>query len=99
MTNRIDPAEALKGLPLWRVDEGEREAIARSLTFADFNAAFGFMTRVALLADKVDHHPEWSNVYNRVQVLLTTHDAGGVTQRDIDMAGFIDEAAAALGGK
>lgn len=99
MTNRIDPAEALKGLPLWRVDKGEREAIARSLTFADFNAAFGFMTRVALLADKVDHHPEWSNVYNRVNVLLTTHDAGGVTQRDIDMAGFIDEAAAALGGK
>ena len=99
MTNRIDPAEALKGLPLWRVDEGEREAIARSLSFADFNAAFGFMTRVALLADKVDHHPEWSNVYNRVQVLLTTHDAGGVTQRDIDMARFIDEAAAALGGK
>ena len=99
MTNRIDPAEALKGLPLWRVDEGEREAIARSLTFADFNAAFGFMTRVALLADKVDHHPEWSNVYNRVNVLLTTHDAGGVTQRDIDMARFIDEAAATLGGK
>jgi 4a-hydroxytetrahydrobiopterin dehydratase len=99
MTNRIDPAEALQGLPLWRVDEGEREAIARSLTFADFNAAFGFMTRVALLADKVDHHPEWSNVYNRVSVLLTTHDAGGVTQRDIDMAGFIDEATAALGGK
>jgi 4a-hydroxytetrahydrobiopterin dehydratase len=99
MTNRIDPAEALKGLPHWRVDEGEREAIARSLTFADFNAAFGFMTRVALLADKVDHHPEWSNVYNRVQVLLTTHDAGGVTQRDIEMARFIDEAAAALGGK
>jgi 4a-hydroxytetrahydrobiopterin dehydratase len=99
MTNRIDPAEALKGLPLWRVDEGEREAIARSLTFADFNTAFGFMTRVALLADKVDHHPEWSNVYNRVSVLLTTHDAGGVTQRDIDMARFVDEAAAALGGK
>ena len=99
MTNRIDPAEALKGLPLWRVDEGEREAIARSLTFADFNAAFGFMTRVALLADKVDHHPEWSNVYNRVSILLTTHDAGGVTQRDIDMARFVDEAAAALGGK
>lgn len=99
MTNRIDPAEALQGLPLWRADEGDREAIARSLTFADFNAAFGFMTRVALLADKVDHHPEWSNVYNRVSVLLTTHDAGGVTQRDIDMARFIDEAAAAVGGK
>ena len=99
MMNRIDPAEALKSLPLWRVDEGERDAIARSLTFADFNTAFGFMTRVALLADKVDHHPEWSNVYNRVSVLLTTHDAGGVTQRDTDMARFIDEAAAVLGGK
>ena len=99
MMNRIDPAEALKSLPLWRVDEGEREAISRSLTFADFNTAFGFMTRVALLADQVDHHPEWSNVYNRVSVLLTTHDAGGVTQRDTDMARFIDEAAAALGGQ
>ena len=54
---------------------------------------------VALLADKVDHHPEWSNVYNRVEVLLTTHDAGGVTKRDTDMARFIDEAAAAMGGK
>ena len=96
---RLDVAETLKILPSWRAFDGERSAIVRTLKFADFNAAFGFMTRVALLADKVDHHPEWSNVYNRVQVLLTTHDAGGVTQRDIDMAGFIDEAAAALGGK
>ena len=74
-------------------------ALQRTFRFADFNAAFGFMTRVALYADKADHHPEWFNVYNRVHVLLTTHDAGGVTQRDIDMARFIDEAAAALGGK
>ena len=72
------------------MDEGEREAIARSLTFADFNAAFGFMTRVALLADKVDHHPEWFNVYNRVNILLTTHDAGGLSRRDIDLATVID---------
>lgn len=99
MADRIDVAEALKGLPLWRAHEGDRPAIARSLTFADFNAAFGFMTRVALLADKVDHHPEWSNVYNRVEVLLTTHDAGGVTDKDVDMARFIDETAGAMGVK
>jgi 4a-hydroxytetrahydrobiopterin dehydratase len=99
MTDRIDVAEALKALPLWREHEGDRPAIARSLTFTDFNAAFGFMTRVALLADKVDHHPEWSNVYNRVEVLLTTHDAGGVTEKDVRMARFIDEAAAATGAK
>lgn len=99
MADRIDVAEALKGLPLWRAHDGDRPAIERRLTFADFNAAFGFMTRVALLADKVDHHPEWSNVYNRVEVLLTTHDAGGVTGKDIEMARFIDEAAAATGAK
>ena len=99
MADRIDVAEVLKGLPLWRAHDGDRPAIVRSLAFADFNAAFGFMTRVALLADKVDHHPEWSNVYNRVEVLLTTHDAGGVTQRDLDMARFIDDAAAATGGE
>ncbi|MDP1912372.1 4a-hydroxytetrahydrobiopterin dehydratase [Brevundimonas sp.] len=99
MADRIDVTEALKGLPLWRAHEGDRAAIIRNLTFADFNAAFGFMTRVALLADKVDHHPEWSNVYNRVEVLLTTHDAGGVTDRDIRMARFIDEAAGAMGAK
>jgi len=95
----LEVAEVLADLPGWHAHDGDRSAIERSLKFNDFNAAFGFMTRVALLADKVDHHPEWSNVYNRVQVLLTTHDAGGVTQRDIDMARFIDEAAAALGGK
>jgi 4a-hydroxytetrahydrobiopterin dehydratase len=99
MADRIDVAEALKALPLWIADDGDRPAITRRLTFADFNAAFGFMTRVALLADKVDHHPEWSNVYNRVEVLLTTHDAGGVTEKDVRMARFIDEAAAATGAK
>ena len=84
---------------MWTPDGRDRPAIVRSLAFADFNAAFGFMTRVALLADKVDHHPEWSNVYNRVEVLLTTHDADGVTDRDVNMARFIDEAAGAMGAK
>ena len=99
MAERLDVEEVLKDLPLWRSHEGDRPAIERKLVFADFNAAFGFMTRVALLADKVDHHPEWFNVYNRVEVVLTTHDAGGVTRRDLDMARFIDEAAVALGAK
>ncbi len=63
---------------------------------ADFNAAIGFMTRVALQADKVDHHPEWFNVYNRVDITLSTHDANGLTQRDIDLATFIEKAAAGL---
>ena len=97
MTDRLDVEDVLKTLPLWRRGHGDRSAIGRNLTFADFNAAFGFMTRVALLADKVDHHPEWSNVYNRVEVLLTTHDAGGVTDKDVRLARFIDEAALAMG--
>jgi len=99
MTQTLDLAAVLRDLPAWREAQDARPAIARALVFADFNAAFGFMTRVALYADKVDHHPEWSNVYNRVEVLLTTHDAGGLTQRDLDMAHFIDAAAAALGAK
>ena len=68
----------------------EGKAIGRSFHFADFNAAFGFMTRVALLADKGDHHPEWSNVYNRVEIELTTHDAGGLSERDVALARAID---------
>lgn len=64
-------------------------AIERRFEFADFSEAFGFMARVALLAEKADHHPEWRNVWNRVEITLTTHDAGGVSQRDIDMAGAI----------
>ena len=80
---------ALAALPLWQLDP-ERDAIRRSFRFADFAAAFAFMTRAALHAERVDHHPEWSNVWNRVEVLLTTHDAGGITQRDIDFARTID---------
>jgi 4a-hydroxytetrahydrobiopterin dehydratase len=76
---------ALEGLPEWR-DVPGRDAIARKFTFKDFNAAFAFMARVALLAEKMDHHPEWSNVYNKLDVILSTHDAGGVTDKDIAMA-------------
>ncbi|MCZ8195091.1 MAG: 4a-hydroxytetrahydrobiopterin dehydratase [Brevundimonas sp.] len=89
----LSPADVLAGLPRWSAADDSRPAIVRELSFADFNAAFGFMTRVALMADKLDHHPEWSNVYNRVTLLLTTHDAGGLTDRDLTLARFIDAAA------
>jgi 4a-hydroxytetrahydrobiopterin dehydratase len=82
-------AEALDGLPDWDFDEA-RDAITRQFVFRDFVEAFGFMTRVALLAEKADHHPEWSNVWNRVEILLTTHDAGGLSHRDIELAEAID---------
>ena len=85
----VERAEALASLPHWSLAR-EGKAIARSFRFADFNEAFGFMTHVALLADKVDHHPEWSNVYNRVEIELTTHDAGGLSVRDVAMAKAID---------
>jgi 4a-hydroxytetrahydrobiopterin dehydratase len=88
---------ALKELDGWGAAEG-REAITKQFQFADFNAAFGFMTRVALAAEKMDHHPEWSNVYNRVEVLLATHESGGVTERDIKLAKLIDAAARAAKG-
>jgi 4a-hydroxytetrahydrobiopterin dehydratase len=79
----------LRAHPEWSLAR-DGAAIERTFKFADFNEAFGFMTRVALLADKADHHPEWSNVYNRVTIALTTHDAGGLSQRDVDMADAID---------
>ena len=82
-------ADALDGLPDWDYDDG-RDAITRSFVFADFAQAFAFMTRVALLAEKMDHHPEWSNIWNRVEILLTTHDAGGLSTRDVVMAEAID---------
>ncbi len=84
---------ALATLDGWSETEG-RDAIAKDFRFADFNTAFAFMTRVALKAERMDHHPEWSNVYNRVAVVLSTHDAGGVSARDIELARFIDRAAA-----
>lgn len=91
---QIALAEVLEQLPLWQKADDSRPAIFRSLRFADFNAAFGFMARVAIQAEKADHHPEWSNVWNRVDIVLTTHDAGGVTSRDLDLARFIDAACA-----
>ncbi|NBC31050.1 MAG: 4a-hydroxytetrahydrobiopterin dehydratase [Alphaproteobacteria bacterium] len=84
--------EALVELVGWREAEG-RDAIMKTFAFKDFNAAFGFMSRVALMAEKMDHHPEWFNVYNRVDVTLSSHDAGGLTNRDIKLARFMDAAA------
>lgn len=86
-------AAALAKLPAWRAVEG-RDAITRTFTFADFNQAFGFMTRVALVAERMDHHPEWTNVYKTVTVTLASHDAGGVTDRDIRLAEAMDRIAA-----
>jgi 4a-hydroxytetrahydrobiopterin dehydratase len=82
-------ADALDGLPDWDYDDG-RDAIRRSFTFENFSEAFAFITQVALMAEKADHHPEWFNVYNRVDIMLTTHDAGGLSARDVEMAGQID---------
>ena len=99
MAHRLSAEEAQQRLglvPGWDlVDDG----LVRTFTFTNFVKAFSFMTAAALAAEKLDHHPEWSNVYNRVSVVLTTHDAGGVTELDIRMARFIDEAAEALGAK
>lgn len=83
--SETDRAQALQGLPGWEYS-AEVEAIKKIYKFSDFSEAWAFMTRAALLAEKIDHHPEWFNVYNRVEVKLTTHDAGGVTALDIHMA-------------
>ena len=92
MTQRIGAAKAIAQLSGWTETPG-RDAIRKAYKFADFNAAFGFMTRVALKADQMDHHPEWSNVYNKVEVILTTHDANGVTEKDVALAKFMDAVA------
>ena len=90
--SQLNPAEraaALARLPQWNL-RGDGLAIQRKLTFSDFGEAFGFMARVAIAADKADHHPEWFNVYNRVEITLTTHDAGGLSERDVALATAID---------
>jgi 4a-hydroxytetrahydrobiopterin dehydratase len=99
MTERLTAEarkEAVKALSGWSEVPG-REAIARTFTFRDFNEAFGFMARVALVAEKNDHHPEWRNVYKTVEVVLATHDAGGVTERDISLAKAMNAIASQLG--
>jgi len=85
-------AARLRELNGWQ-SVAARDAIERSFEFADFNEAFGFMTRVAIKAQEMDHHPEWSNVYNVVRITLSSHDANGVTQRDVELARFIDSIA------
>ena len=93
MARAVVGAQAALGqLTGWAAAEG-RDALVRSFRFPDFQTAFAFMTRVALMAEKLDHHPEWTNVYGRVDVLLTTHDAGGVTDLDVQLALFIEDAA------
>ena len=86
---KIGAQAALSQLEGWSAAP-DKDAIHKTFRFADFNAAFGFMTRVALMADKIDHHPEWFNVYNRIEVTLTTHDADGVSELDVTMAKFMD---------
>ncbi len=92
MGQKFDAAQrdaALAGLPDWKLVDG-RDAITRTVRFEDFSAAFGFMARVALAAEKLDHHPEWTNVWNRVEITLASHDAGGLTDRDVKLAKIID---------
>lgn len=95
MVKKLEQAERdrlLSELTGWK-HEPKRDAITKRFTFDDFVSAFGFMTRVALLAEKADHHPEWSNVYNRVDILLTTHDADGLSKRDVELAKAIEKVA------
>ena len=87
--DETERASALDGLGEWDFDEA-RDALTRSFLFRDFSEAFAFMTRVAMLAESQDHHPEWSNIWNRVDILLTTHDAGGLSTRDVKLARAID---------
>jgi len=100
MAERLSPEarkQALGSLPGWSEVQG-RDAIGKTFVFKDFNEAFGFMTRAALVAEKMDHHPEWRNVYKTVEVALSTHDAGGVTQLDIDLASAMNAIARLTSG-
>lgn len=94
--DRLDPQAVVAQLDGWSADLA-RPAITKSFRFRDFAEAFGFMAEMALAAEKADHHPEWFNVYNRVEVTLTTHDAGGVTARDLVLAKAMDAAAGRRG--
>ncbi len=97
MSELLSPEErqsALTALPGW-AESKDRNAMEKTFTFADFNAAFAFMTRAAMMAEKMDHHPEWFNVYDRVEVTLATHSAGGVTEKDIALAEAMEKYAGA----
>lgn len=96
---KLTPTDArafLQTLPDWRFDAARGGLIVREFTFRDFAQAFGFMSQIALVAERRNHHPEWFNVYNRVQVTLTTHDAGGLSMKDVELARTMDRVAAAL---
>lgn len=98
--NKLDPSSArelLAGLPTWRMSPERGGVIHRDFVFADFAEAFAFMTQVALIAERRNHHPEWSNVYNRVTISLTTHDVTGLSMNDIELARLIDKVSAKFG--
>ncbi len=96
MTETLGAEKVCAALSGWKAAEGTRDAICKSYRFADFKAAFAFMTGAALKAEQMDHHPEWFNVYNRVEVTLTTHDASGVTAKDQELAVYMDKLAGML---
>ena len=96
MADKIGAEAGLAQLTGWNALEGDRDAIEKTFKFADFKTAFGFMSSCALKAEQMDHHPEWFNVYNRVEVILTTHDADGVTALDVELASFMDTLATKL---
>lgn len=97
MADKIGAQAGIDQLSGWEILAGDRDAISKTFKFADFKTAFGFMSSCALKAEQMDHHPEWFNVYNRVDVILTTHDANGVTALDVELAGFMDGLASKLG--
>lgn len=97
MSDKIGARAALEHLTGWSQGKGDRDVIEKTYKFDDFKTAWAFMTATALKADGMDHHPEWFNVYNKVEVTLTTHDVDGVSAKDVELAGFMDAFAAKLG--
>ena len=93
MECKLDLKDVLSDLNTWKVTNDQRDAITKEFQFSDFKSAFSFMTKVALKAEDIGHHPEWFNVYNKVNVTLSTHDAGGVTELDIRLAKEMDKTA------